>query len=307
MLMPSDIGRRLRREYYQWRHAQQVTAIADTAPLERGRLPFLVLSMVQRVDLLSYLVAVKSLAAYANPARIVVVCDPSMQPADRTVLRQHIPHIELRDAAQFRHRLLPAGGCWERLQAICEYARHAYVVQLDADTVTLALPGAVIDSITSKTGFVLAGESDQVLMTLEETADLSRTTYPGNPHIQCILERAMPHAALPAGSRYVRGCAAFTGFPQTPHMATRLLDFSQAMQVVVGARWRDWGTEQGASNYLVANAAGTELLPFPAYGTPDVMDAQSVFVHFIGDMRFTSDRYRDATVRAILQQQSARP
>ena len=309
MITLQDVSRKLRHDVRKAHYMTSVRAVTRTPPLSAGSLPFLVLSMVQRRDVLSYLVAIKSFASHANPARIVIVCDASIGADDRTLLRQQIPHVELRDAAEFLTPGIPVGGCWERLHALCQYARQHYVVQLDADTVTIHPPAEVIAAITAKSGFVLGEEPEQTLLSLPQTTALSQKKHPGNQHIQCVLEAAISSASLPVNALYVRGCAGFTGFPQSSTMVASLFHFADAIHTSLGQRWADWGTEQAASNYLVANAIGTKVLPFPAYATPDFMDDRSVLIHFIGSLRFTSDRYREVTVHALrrLHAESADP
>jgi hypothetical protein len=115
----------------------------------------------------------------------------------------------------------------------------------------------------------------------------------------------MAEVDLPPGSMYVRGCAGFTGFPPTPGMLNRLLQFSLCMSGKIGmGRWSAWGTEQVASNFLVANAAGTQVLPYPKYGTPDAMNEETAFIHFIGSLRFVNDKY-EKTSRTVIQRMAA--
>jgi hypothetical protein len=51
----------------------------------------------------------------------------------------------------------------------------------------------------------------------------------------------------------------------------------------------------------VANAAGTQVLPYPEYGTPDTMNSGTVFIHFIGSLRFVSDKYEKTSRKVIGQ------
>ena len=71
------------------------------------------------------------------------------------------------------------------------------------------------------------------------------------------------------------------------------------MRRLTGTRWDEWGTEQVASNYLVANLPGTLVLPFPDYGTPDRIASRPRFLHFIGSQRFTTGCYA-RTARAVI-------
>jgi hypothetical protein len=67
----------------------------------------------------------------------------------------------------------------------------------------------------------------------------------------------------------------------------------------LGDGWKRWGTEQVTSNYLIANATNTLVLPFPKYGTPDRATDQTAFFHFIGSMRFINSKYEATSRRAI--------
>lgn len=300
-LLPK-IKQRLRRDYYRWLHQRASRGILATPPLKPGALPFVLLSMVQKRDVLAYLVALKSFAAFCCPQRVVVVCDPSIDANDRQTLRAHVPHIELRDADEFTHPDIPRGGTWERLLAICDYARDAYVVQLDADTVTVAQPKEVLQAIARRAGFVLGEAPKQTLITLPTTSSNAQADIDGQAHIQGYSEACMAEVGLPADALYVRGCSGFTGFPPSTSMRDDLIHFSNCMSRRVGKqRWTSWGTEQITSNYLVANAPGTQVLPYPDYGTPDRMNDDTVFIHFIGSLRFTSDRYEKTSRKVIGQ------
>lgn len=297
----SAIKQRLRRHYFRLLHSRVVRGVLKTAPLSVGRMPFILLSMVQKRDVLSYLVAVKSFAAFANPQRIVVVCDPSIDAKDREVLLQQVPHIQLRAADEFVHPDIPRGGTWERLLAICSYAKEGYVVQLDADTVTVGAPSVVLDAIEKQIGFVLGEKSRQSLLTLTQTTANAKADGLGQSHIQGYAEACMAEVGLPKSAMYVRGCSGFTGFPPSTRMLDELLKFSISMSRTIGmARWSSWGTEQVTSNYLIANAVGTKVLPYPCYGTPDTMNEETVFIHFIGSMRFTDNKY-EKTSRTVIQ------
>ena len=64
---------------------------------------------------------------------------------------------------------------------------------------------------------------------------------------------------------------------------------------VHGARWKEWGTEQIASNFAVANTPDSIPLPYPKYATwePEYatfqkqgVTAEMSLLHFIGIFRF---------------------
>jgi hypothetical protein len=286
-------------QYQKKRYMVAARMIKKTKPLQPGANPFAVLSMVHRRDIFPYLVAIKSFSQHADPAQIIVVCDPSTRLRDRVLLQRHIPHLALHDAKEFHHPDLPVGGTWERLHAISHYTKQTYVVQLDSDTLTLKTPMAVLDGVRANTGFVIGEEVSQSLMTLTQTSIRSSQLHAHFDHVQCVFEANINQAELPEQSMYVRGCSGFTGFPKTDLMQQDLLDLSRRMRKLLQTRWADWGTEQVASNYLIANAQGTSPLPFPDYGTPDVIHENSAFIHFIGSMRFKNKLYRQTTKRSL--------
>lgn len=294
---------RLRREWHLRAFNHTVREIFDGPPLVRGTRALTLVSMVQSRDTASYLLALLSFARYANPQRVVVVSDPSMTAADLQALRLMVPHIELRRAEEFRHPAFPVGGCWERLCAITEYARSSYIIQLDADTVCLEPPEEVIAAVECGRGFVLGERPQQRLNSLDEASAYAAQWQPPDLHIQALAEQMLPLASL-AGSRYVRGCAAFTGFACAADLKERLVEFSTQLRRLTGERWDEWGSEQVASNYLVANQHDTTVLPFPTYATPDQLEHKPKFVHFIGSQRFENGQYAQVAGALIRELQA---
>lgn len=288
---------RLARNYNRWRYGLAVAKVLNTPPLLQGKLPFMLLSMVHQRDVLSYLAAVKSFTKYLNPERVVVICDPSIEAGDRQLLKSQLPHIELRSADEFVHPAIPRGGCWERLFAISEYNRDNYVIQLDADTLALRDLVEIETAIKNNCGFVLGEKASQPLVTFRQAATRARAQP--DAHIQTHAEAALISIGLADSKQYVRGCAGFTGFPASSDMRDQLVDFSSRMHHALGDAWSRWGTEQVTSNYLVANAPDTAVLPFPKYGTPDQTTNETVFLHFIGSLRFANATYQQMTELVI--------
>jgi hypothetical protein len=299
MSLVSRVIQRLKRDYFRSQYQKVTREILATPPLQRGDLPFTVLSMVHQRDVQSYLVAVKSFAHFLNPQRIVVVCDPTIDNDDRAVLRKHVPHIELHEAHEFVHPDIPRGGTWERLFAIASLVQDSYVVQLDADTLTVKPIPEVLEGIRAGTGFVLGEMPDTPIRSLAAAREYALPWIGPDVHVQAIAEVEMVNVGLPAGARYIRGCSGFTGFPKSTDMRERMLDFSRRMKAKLGEDWKRWGTEQVTSNYLASNSAGTQALPFPKYGTPDCATPETAFFHFIGSMRFVNNAYGATSRHAI--------
>jgi len=299
MSLVSRVIQRLKRDYFRSQYQKTIRDVLNTAPLQHGALPFMLLSMVHQRDVHSYLVAVKSFAHFLNPDRIVVVCDPTIDNDDRALLRRHVPHIELHDAREFTHPDIPRGGCWERLFAISEFTRETYVVQLDADTLTVQAIPEVLAGIREGTGFVLGEMPDQPVLSLDAARENALPWLGPDAHVQAIAEVEMINVGLPDRACYIRGCAGFTGFPRSTGMRDMMIDYSRRMKAKLGDDWSRWGTEQVTSNYLVSNAQGTKPLPFPKYGTPDSATGETAFFHFIGSLRFINSKYEKTSRQAI--------
>lgn len=295
-----NVLQRSRYEYEKFLFYRKCEGILNTPIVRVGKLPFTLLSMVHHRDVLPYIAAMKSFVRYVDPRSVVVVCDPSITPADKIQLLQQVPHMQLRDAVEFTHPSIPRGGCWERLYAITEYAMHDYVIQLDADTLTIAHPAEVERSVVINQGFVLGEKPGQRVLPVAQTAaNAAPHVGDSGAHIQHLAEVAMANVGFDDSAKYVRGCAGFTGFQPDADMRAKVVDFSERMRNRFSERWNAWGTEQVASNFTVANQPGTEVLPFPKYGTPNVTSDQDAFVHFIGTKRFVNGKYRRTVARVI--------
>ncbi|GAC1406672.1 MAG: hypothetical protein NVSMB6_03230 [Burkholderiaceae bacterium] len=286
---------RVRREYFKHHYLKAARKVLETGPCKAGKLPFLLLSMVQKSDVISYLVAFKSFAWHANPQRVVIVCDHSIDDTDRAILLKHIPHAELRDAIEFAYERVPTGGTWERLVAISTYVTDHYVVQIDADTVTAGPIPEVVDAVCNGYGFVLGETAGQRAMSLAQTRELALGFDTHDNHVQDVAELKMAELGLPSSELYIRGCSGFTGFPKHNGMLSRMSNYSSQMARLVGPRWVTWGTEQVTSNYLVANLPGTQILPVPKYAAANLADCQTAFFHFLGYVRFVNSKYENTS------------
>jgi hypothetical protein len=268
-----------------------VRGIESTPVVRAGPAPITVLSMVQKRDVRSYLLALKSFCHRVPAARVVVVADPTLDAGCRSVLVQHVPHIVFREAREFQHPAIPKGGCWERLAAIAHYVAEGYVVQLDADTVTLGPLGAVSAAVRDNVAFTLGTEDSHAIVSCEEISTWARARLKPDSHIQVVAESELARIEGADELRYVRGCAGFAGYPQRSFDPQRLYTLSERMRRLMPQKWDLWGSEQFASNVLVASMPGARILPHPAYCAPDQRRADCVFLHFIGYARYTTTLY----------------
>jgi hypothetical protein len=251
-----------------------------------------ILTMLSHADLMMYLVAIKSLYRRFNEGQVAVLNDGSLTAADCNLLRQQIRGVKLFSINDVDTGVLPKGGCWERLLTVLSMAESSYVIQVDSDTLTLGDIPEVAVCFRENRPFLLGGEDGQKIVTFEENYDLIQ--HSASSHLQIQAERALPGLNGSLGRKYVRGCAAFVGFPRGSSLRRTLESFSGEMQQMLGAKWTEWGSEQVASNYLIANLPGADVLPYPKYASlwPGVPYKNAAFLHCLGTNRFKGGTYR---------------
>lgn len=290
----------LKRRYFRREFDMRCRAVLSTPPVELDAATGLVvLSQSYHKDLLMYLVAAKSFARYVRPSRFVVV-DDGYTPEDQDIIRAHLRRVEFIPRKSVSSTACPVGGCWERLLSIADLSADHYVIQLDSDTVTMADPVEARDCIARNASFTLSTKQGRDFLSVEQTA----AAMEGNAsqHIQVLAEKALGRIPELAGTRYIRGCAGFAGFARGAIHRGAVERFSAQMTGALGTEaWGRWGSEQFASNYLVANTPLRGLLPFEGYPywEPDCSVQAARLIHFIGDHRFTSSAYRRLAMRAI--------
>lgn len=284
----------------QWRFNRAVRAIRGTPPVCIARNDRVIaLSMVQHRDVDAYLLAIKSFLRYMPVSRVVVVADPTLNTADRAIFTKHVPAIEFREAAEFRKPGIPTGGCWERLCAVSEYVAEGYVIQLDADTVAVASLDEIAEAVASAMPFTLGTEDRQHIQTCREISTWARKRLTDGEHVQVIAESLLDKIEGADELRYVRGCAGFAGYPQGSFTFDHLKSLSERMAKIMGTRWTQWGTEQFTSNLLLASMPTFRLLPHPKYCAPHRRKDDTVFMHFIGYVRYTTPLYATLARRVV--------
>jgi len=300
---------RLIRKTREAAHLAQCKAVYATPPITPHDDGVVVFSMIGTRVVAPYLVAVKSFLRELDRARVVLLDDGSLTGQDHERLSAHLGNPEVRSIRDVHTGAAPRGGCWERLMTLIDLSAHDYVIQLDSDTVTLGPVSEVRAAIDAGRCFTILGGTDGEEQGLKTLRDFRRDVYPGGPgkieadaHVQTQIEARMDQLPNADDRRYVRACAAFAGF--APGSVTRddAIAFSRAAEDAVGADvWRQWGSEQVASNYLVANTAGPVLLPYARYyhfwddGDRD----DPALAHFPGTHRYTGNSYARATAAAL--------
>lgn len=289
----------LKSRFHRWQFERAVSEVLNTPPLTLARSGPVALSMVQHRDVLPYLLAIKSIARQLPPARVVVVADPSLDVQDRATIARHVPGVEFRPAQAARVEEVPTGGCWERLLSIAQLCSDQYVMQVDADLVAVANLDEVGAAIESNVSFTLGTVDDQIIVTTGEAARFWNGRLGSAPHVQALCESVLDRFDPQGTCRYVRGCAGFSGFSRGSINVEQVQDLSRRMRELVGPRWSEWGSEQFASNLLVASSPGSRVLPHPKYCAPHRRTEQTALLHFIGFVRYTSGLYAQ-TARGVI-------
>jgi hypothetical protein len=226
--------------------------------------------------------------------------DDGLLPEDRSILSEHFDPIRFVPSKEVQLGVCPSGGCWERLLTLSQENSGHYVIQLDADTLTLNEPVEVLQCLAQNRSFTLGTSTGRQVVGFGEASHFANKSA-GN-HVQLHAERAL--ASFPGHEylRYVRGCAGFTGFAKGQLLPEKIQEFSAQMGKLVGKeKWREWGSEQVTSNYMAANAQDSLVLPVERYPfwRPDVNISKAVFMHFVGNFRFIGGMYARQALRVI--------
>lgn len=251
----------------------------------------LIVSQLHHPDMTMYMLAMKSFAHFVKPKGFVIV-DDGLLPEDRRILSEHFGQIRFVPGKDVQLGACPAGGCWERLLTLSQENKDHYVIQLDADTLTLSEPVEVMQCIAQNRSFTLGTSTGSKAVSFSEA---SRFAYESTSnHVQNHAERALANYPSHEHLKYVRGCAGFTGFARGQLLPEKIQEFSSRMEKLVGKeKWHEWGSEQVTSNYMAANAPDSLVLPVDRYQfwSPKVDNTKAIFVHFFGVYRFMGGMY----------------
>jgi len=268
--------------------------ILSTPPLKPLGDDVIILSEVGNRDIIMYLVAVKSLYSYLGRGRIVLLLDDDCPSERLNTLRYHLEPLEICWVQKIRSNHCPVGGTWERLLSIAEKVERSYVIQLDSDTVTTGPVPEIAAAIEANCSFMLSEWENQSIRPIEEAVAAARQSH--SEHVQMLAEQNFDKLAEFRQLKYARGQSSFAGFAKGSFSVERLERFSMEMQSLLGeAKWRQWGSESLASNFMIANSPLATMLPYPKYVSyypeRDVNFDASAFIHFEGTHRLKNGLY----------------
>ncbi len=303
----SDLLEQVKLRWRKYRHDQAARAIIDTPPIVPYDDDVVLFSMIGTRVVLPYLVAVKSLVHHLQCGRVVILNDGTLTGSDRELLARQLGDPPILESADIDTRGCPTYTSWKRLFALLELRRENYVIQLDSDTVTIGDVPELAEHVQARRSFILKGEAESEFTGVVPTAEQARAwreEESGPIHVQMAAESVLDRIAIPGlpDLRYVRGCAGFAGFRPNPEGTALAEAFSAEIGRLIGFdAWKQWGSEQVTSNFLIANDPGSALLPYDRYCNfwNEPMGDDMRFVHFIGTYRYHGGVYAELSRQAI--------
>lgn len=265
-------------------------AIFGTPPivLKKGSVPLMIVTQLQSADIQAYLICIKALYRRIGYGDVTVLGD-RLTAHDIDVLQGHIPGMDFVDVASITPGECQKGGTWERLWACVEMSQNRYVVQMDSDVLARGTLKQVLQNIQGNIPFALGGRM------VVEPANYypERAKDVVSEHINIASERAFARYRGVEKWNYIRASSGFAGFAAGGVSLDLVQSFHHEMHAILGSRWFEWGTEQVASNFVIANSPGAERLDFPVYANYILAD-QGVMAalpnmemaHFLGINRY---------------------
>lgn len=299
------IFKKIKVKLEKYRFDKVISNIYKTKPLIMSEDGPIFLSQLCHRDLASYLLALKSIYTYFGRGIVKIINDGSLTPNDIDILNTHIPNLEIIEINSISTSSLPSGGTWERLIKIIELTRNNYVIQLDADVLTMGPINHVVECFNENRSFILGTYSGKKVNHVSYTSELARSWISSgktkNINVGLLAEANLDSIPNSMPSNYVHGSSGFAGFGKEQFEIESLEQLSAFMYQKVGTRWREWGSEQIASNYVLANASDTGVLPLDLYAChePHVQPEKRSLVHFIGSHRYSDGTYRNAATDII--------
>lgn len=270
---------------------RQTSRILETPPLKRVDAPLTIVSMVEQRDVQMYILSVKALYRRLGRGRIVAIIDADLPQKSRDLISEHLGDVEFQILEELPVYGCQRGGTWERVIFCVDRSETDYVIQIDADTLAFGPIEEVLQCVEENRAFTLAEN-----MPIQPLANwVEKGVERNSDHIVNTFELKAREFPEVDKWKYVRGSSGFAGFSKGGVTHKLLETFHAGGLKVHGERWKEWGTEQIASNFTVANSPNSIPLPYPKYATfepeyatfqKDGITDDMSLLHFIGAFRF---------------------
>ncbi len=251
-----------------------------------------------------YILAVKALYRRLRKGRIVTLTDADVTDRQRELIRKHLGPVEFHRVKDLDTGSCQRGGTWERLIYCVDRSASDYVIQIDSDVLCVGPIEEVIQNVAGNRAFALAELLPVQPLTNWAPYGVERKSNHIGTHFE-VRAGEFPDAEK---WLYLRASSGFAGFSRSGVTRELVETFHEGGLKMFGERWKEWGTEQIASNFAVANSPGSRPLPYPKYSTWEpayatfqkhgVTKDMSV-LHFIGAFRFDGDVFRTLANREI--------
>ena len=288
----------LKQALHRWRFYCAARNILDSAPVEGNERDVRVLSSVCHRDLYMYLVAVKTFFRYVPHGRVIILDDGTLTKKDIAILRHQVDPVDITRLDDVPYRAGRKGIRWGILLKMAEIAENYYVVQLDSDTITVDHLPEVEAAINQNHSFTLGTDMGTKIEPVSSTVN----SMMGNTsqHVQVVAERNFDKLPGYPDLRYVRGNSGLVGLGKSALSRTAAETFLENMTAAIGAKWYERGSFQVSSNFAIANAPASFVLPLDRYRyySPYHEMSEARFVHYIGTYRFVDSAYFEAAREA---------
>jgi len=287
---------RLRKNLATARFSWQTRRILQTPPIAYREAPLTIVSMVREPEVQAYILTIKSLYRRLGRGKIAAIIDNDLPQPKRDLIRRHLGPVEFHILEELPTGRCQRGGTWERVFFCVSRACNEYVIQIDCDVLCFGDIEEVKRCVDENRAFTVGeGMPIQPLSAwVEKGVARKSNSIAATFEIRA---REFPNADK---CLYVRGSSGFAGFAKGGVTVDFLETFHDDGVKLHGERWKEWGTEQLGSNFVVANSLNSVVLPYPKYATfePEYATFQKQgitedmsLLHFIGAYRFDQGVY----------------
>ncbi len=291
---------RLKSRWAKERFYRLTAGILDTPPMPVVDAPWTMISMVSNSDAQMYILAMKSFYLRIKRGKIIAIVDRDMPVSVRQTLERHLPGIRFAILEDIKTGPCQRGGTWERVLYVLDHSREEYAIQIDADTLTFGHDiDEVIRCVENNISFTLGnkGRPIEPMLSIVPVSRADKSNYVG-----VVAERRFDEYPGAVNLKYVQASSGFCGFARGGISRKEIETFHIEGEKLLGERWKEWGTEQSASNFAIANSANAIVLPYPKYANfgPETRSGSS-FLHFIGSFRYNNDYFANRAKGVIAE------
>jgi len=289
----------LKQKFHREKFNYMCSGVIKTPRIESDNSDLLIVSLVSHMDVMMYLVAIKTLYRHLGRGKIAIIDDGSLTKSDLVLLKSHVEFSEIVPISSIAMGQMPRGNCWERLAYVVDKSSDHYVIQVDSDNLfTGPLPEVEKcykqnTSFITGSGFKVNGELLHGILPMPVVCEKMKIFK--RDFVEVLIERHFDQLPRYQDLKYAKANVCFSGFGKNAVTRNKMEEFSDNMQRIVGDRWWEWGTEKITGVFLASNASKACVLPHPKYTSyydqPEINYDQSAAIHFTGTHRFHKGYY----------------